>query len=82
MKEHKQKTLMLFAVCFLLFISELPQAILILISIYSDFYFLNVYKPLSDFLDMLILITYPINFFIYCLMSRSFRKEFKRFFSK
>jgi hypothetical protein len=74
--EHKQKTLMLLFVCLLLFIAELPQAFLLLCSIFSDYIYLTIYKPLGDLLDVLVLITYPINFFIYCSMSKLFRNEF------
>jgi len=74
--ECKHKNIMLSSVCLLLFIAELPQAFLLLCSIFSDYIYLSFYKPLGDLLDILVLITYPINFFIYCSMSKSFRKEF------
>jgi hypothetical protein len=80
--EHKQKTLMLLFVCLLLFIAELPQAFLLLCSIFSDYIYLTIYKPLGDLLDVLVLITYPINFFIYCSMSKLFRNEFFYFLNK
>ena len=71
-----QKTLMLLTVSTLMFIAELPQAILLLISIFSKFIYSNLYKPLGDFLDVFVLIAYTINFLIYCSMSKLFRDEF------
>jgi len=79
--EHKRKTLMLLFVCLLLLIAELPQALLLLCSIFSDHIYLNIYKPLGDLLDVLVLITYPVNFFIYCSMSQLFRNEFYSIFN-
>jgi thyrotropin-releasing hormone receptor len=67
---------MLVSVCLLLLIAELPQAILLLCSIFSEFVYFELYKPLGDLLDILVFITYPIDFFIYCSMSKLFRKEF------
>jgi thyrotropin-releasing hormone receptor len=74
--EHIQKTVMLLLVCLLLLIAELPQAILLLCSIFSDYIYWSFYKPLGDLLDIIVFITYPIDFFIYCSMSKLFRKEF------
>jgi hypothetical protein len=39
-------------------------------------FFLNIYKQLGNLLDVLVLITYTINFFINCLMNELFRNEF------
>jgi len=61
---NKQKSttnyhdIMLSSVKLLLLMAELPQALLFLCSIFSDYIFLNVYKPLGDLLDVLVLITY------------------------
>ena len=73
---HIHKTVMLLLVCLLLLIAELPQAILLLCSIFSDYIYWSFYKPLGDLLDIIVFITYPIDFFIYCSMSKLFRKEF------
>jgi hypothetical protein len=75
-EKNNHKTIMLVSVCLLLLIAELPQAILLLCSIFSDYIYWSFYKPLGDLLDILVFITYPIDFFIYCSMSELFRKEF------
>jgi hypothetical protein len=80
-KSTNYHDIMLSSVKLLLLMAELPQALLFLCSIFSDYIFLNVYKPLGDLLDVLVLITYPINFFIYCLMSELFRNEFYLLFN-
>lgn len=82
--DHIRTTIMLIIVCGLFFIAEIPQAILLFISIFDfDFYF-NVYKPLGDLLDILVLINYSISFLLYCSMSQAFRDTvrslFKSFF--
>lgn len=73
---------MFLLVSLLLFLAELPQAILMLISIFSQQFYLTIFRPLNDMLDVLVLLTFPINFLIYCSMSKIFRKQFCNFFSK
>lgn len=68
---------MLIIVCILFLITEFPQSILILFSIIrGDSFYVNVYTPLGDLLDMLALINNSINFLLYCTMSRAFRNTF------
>ena len=74
--EHLKKTIMLLFVCCLVFLAELPHTILKFISILNiDFYF-SFYMYVVDYLDFLVLITYPLNFLVYCLMSKLFRRQF------
>ncbi len=76
-KENLRTTLMLTIVCVLFLIAEFPQSIILSLSIIKgkDFYD-NVYMPLGDLLDMLVLINNSINFLLYCSMSRAFRNTF------
>ena len=74
--EHIKKTIMLLFVCCLVFLAELPHTILKFISVLNiDFYF-SFYMYVVDYLDFLVLITYPLNFLVYCLMSKLFRRQF------
>ena len=65
---------------FKLIINNIPL-ILFLYAIYNyniyiiDFYF-SFYMHVVDYLDFLVLITYPLNFLVYCLMSKLFRRQF------
>ena len=81
-KQINKKSLMFLLVSLLLFLAELPQAILMLISIFSQQFYLTIFRPLNDMLDVLVLLTFPINFLIYCSMSKIFRKQFCNFFSQ
>ena len=81
--EHFGTTLMLLMVCILFLISELPQSILIFLSIVKDEYFYNdIYLPLGDLLDLIALINSSINFILYCSMSSQFRTTFYAIFLK
>lgn len=80
-QQHVQKTFMLMLVCLLLFVAELPQALLMFISVLNRKFYYTIYKPLGDLLDILVLLTYSINFIVYCLMSNIFRKEFRQVFT-
>ena len=74
--DNLRATLLLIAVCTLFFIAEFPQAILLFISIFNQEFYFNVYKPLGDLMDILVLINYSISFLLYCIMSREFRNNF------
>jgi hypothetical protein len=77
-KENLRTTLMLVIVCVLFLITELPQCILIFLSIIlkkQDFYE-RVYMPLGDIMDIIALLNNSINFLLYCIMSRAFRTTF------
>ena len=79
-RKKDRTSLMLFIVCFLFFIAEFPQAILIFISILSETFYYEVYKPLGDLMDISVMINYLINFILYCSMSKEFRKTFSSYF--
>lgn len=81
-KEHLKKTVMLLLVCILLLIAELPHAIFMFISIFNKYVHENIYILFGDMFDALVLVTFMINFLIYCFMSESFRKEFFAFLKR
>ncbi|OWF46783.1 Thyrotropin-releasing hormone receptor [Mizuhopecten yessoensis] len=69
-----KNTYMLLVVIILFVVTELPQGILILLSLFLKGFFECVYIPLGDAMDILALINNAINFFLYCIMSSDFRK--------
>ncbi|ESO11227.1 hypothetical protein HELRODRAFT_91624 [Helobdella robusta] len=83
LEEKNSTTMMLVVVVGIFLLVEIPLAIFLLILVINN----SKLKPLisdasietiSLFLNFLILLSYPLNFFIYCLMSRQFRKSFKK----
>jgi hypothetical protein len=84
--ENLRTTLILVIVCSLFLITELPQSVLILLSLdltnkdESNFYN-SVYMPLGDLVDMIALFNNSINFVLYCTMSRAFRETFYSLFA-
>jgi len=62
-------------------LTELPQGVLALASAVDQRIFDNVYVPLGDVWDVLVLINSSANFILYCSMSAQFRATFKRVFS-
>lgn len=73
MRAHKRTTLMLLAIMTMFIISELPAAILVLVSVFVERFFMDYYMLFADTLDILSLINNAINFVMYCIMSRQFR---------
>ncbi|XP_045163841.1 G-protein coupled receptor dmsr-1-like [Mercenaria mercenaria] len=73
MRAHKRTTVMLLAIITMFIISELPSAILVLISVFQEGFFMDYYMLFADTLDMLSLTNNAINFIMYCIMSRQFR---------
>ncbi len=69
-------SIMLVVICILVLVAELPQAVLIFISIFNNKFYLYVYKPLGDLMDICVIVNYSINFILYCSMSSVFRKHF------
>jgi len=67
---------MLLAVVGLFQLTELPQGVLTLCSIFIPNFFFDVYWPLGDVLDIAALLNNSINFVLYCTMSRQFRETF------
>lgn len=78
--EHNRTTGMLLAIVVLFLITELPQGILTLLSIFIPNFYYDVYIPLGDILDIMALINNAINFVLYCTMSRQFRDTFVNVF--
>merc|ERR1719264_1357943 len=39
-------------------------------------FFIHCYHPMGDFMDVMALINSAVNFILYCLMSKQFRKTF------
>ena len=80
--EHNRTTLMLLAVVVLFLITEFPQGILTLLNIFIETFYLEVYTPLGDILDIMALCNNAINFVLYCSMSKQFRDTFISIFCK
>lgn len=78
--EHNRTTAMLFTVVCLFLVTELPQGVLTLCSIFIDGFYEDVYLPLGDLLDFLALLNNSINFVLYCTMSNKFRRTFVELF--
>ncbi|XP_059164780.1 G-protein coupled receptor dmsr-1-like [Physella acuta] len=71
--DNSRTTRMLLIVITLFLVTELPQAILIVLSATIPNFFQEVYLPLGDIMDVVALINNGINFLLYCIMSRDFR---------
>ncbi|XP_069107372.1 G-protein coupled receptor dmsr-1-like [Argopecten irradians] len=71
-------TVMLLAVLVLFLITELPQGILIVLSLIRAGFFEDVYIPLGDVMDILALVNNGVNFILYCSMNREFRRTLLR----
>ncbi len=80
--EHNRTTAMLVAVVLCFVIAELPQGILAFLSGVDTDIFMNYYVPLGDVWDIIVLVNSAVNFILYCIMSRQFRKTFKDVFFK
>jgi len=74
--EHNRTTGMLLAVVVLFLLTELPQGILTIITLMKEDFYMNVYMPLGDILDIMALCNNAINFVLYSTMSRQFRETF------
>jgi hypothetical protein len=86
LKEANCTTLMLVAVVGLFLLVEFPLAVLLILLIVEntfDVVLMSDHKRAlaSMFINLIILLSYPLNFFIYCGMSRQFRDTFRRLFS-
>lgn len=86
LRDSNCTTLMLIVVVTVFLIVELPLAIVSILHIISStiYEFLNykVANTLILFTNFFIILSYPINFAIYCGMSRQFRETFKDLFIK
>lgn len=80
-KQSDRTTKMLLVILILFLITEFPSGILaLMVGIYGDVFQQEVYEPLGEIFDALALINSSINFILYCLMSRMFRKNFCQIF--
>jgi len=78
--EHARTTAMLVAVVLCFATTELPQGVLAFLSGVDDRFFHDVYVPLGDVFDVVVLINSAVNFVLYCTMSRQFRQTFGELF--
>ncbi|XP_052832949.1 G-protein coupled receptor dmsr-1 [Octopus bimaculoides] len=76
LSEHSRTTKMLLTVIVLFLVTELPQGILIVMSITTPNIFDLIYVPLGDLMDIIALVNNAINFVLYCTMSQKFRNTF------
>lgn len=86
LKDSNCTTLMLVLVVGLFLLVEFPLGILMIIMIIQNTFNIHILEPgafstLSLFSNLFILLSYPLNFFIYCGMSKQFRETFKRLFT-
>ncbi|XP_076438714.1 sex peptide receptor-like [Babylonia areolata] len=86
LKDSNCTTLMLVAVVGLFLLVELPLGVLLVIMIISNTFDVKIlddltFQTLSLFSNFFILLSYPLNFFIYCGMSKQFRETFKTLFT-
>lgn len=85
LRDSNCTTLMLIVVVTVFLIVEIPLVVVTLLHVLSsmvikgflDYYFANI---LILFTNFFIILSYPINFAIYCGMSRQFRETFKDLF--
>lgn len=78
--DQNRTTWMLVAVVLSFVAAELPQGIIALLSgVYNEL-FDDVYVPLGDIWDILVLVNSAVNFVLYCTMSRQYRTTFKQIF--
>ena len=85
LKESNLTTLMLVAVVGLFLVVELPSGVLFIIMVVQNTFGINIISQdkmsiTTLIFNLFILLSYPLNFFIYCGMSRQFRETFKRLF--
>ncbi|KDR23127.1 FMRFamide receptor, partial [Zootermopsis nevadensis] len=80
-RQTDRTTRMLLAVLLLFLLTEFPQGILGLLSVwFGENFFKNCYQKLGEVMDILALINSAINFILYCTMSRQFRSTFSLLF--
>jgi hypothetical protein len=80
--ESNMTTLMLVAVVGVFLLAEVPFAVMMIALIVNNTWDLQLIDDYVQFmapllLNQFILYSYPLNFFIYCAMSRQFRETFK-----
>lgn len=84
LRDSNCTTLMLIVVVTVFLIVEIPLVVVTLLhiisSVFIEFLDYNVANALILFTNFFIIVSYPINFAIYCGMSRQFRETFKELF--
>ncbi|ERL84582.1 hypothetical protein D910_02011 [Dendroctonus ponderosae] len=84
LRDSNCTTLMLIVVVSVFLIVEIPLAVVTMLHIISssiiEFLDYDVANTLIIFTNFFIILSYPINFAIYCGMSRQFRETFKELF--
>jgi len=83
--ESNWTTLMLVAVVVVFLVVELPLAVLLIMLILGNTFDMEIIDVSSNevatlFVNMIIVLSYPFNFVIYCTMSRQFRSTFRSMF--
>ena len=78
--EHNRTTAMLVSVVLCFVATELPQGVIALLSGLNNRVFEEVYVPLGDVWDILVLVNSAVNFVLYCIMSRQYRLTFDKVF--
>lgn len=79
--QSDRTTKMLVAILLLFLVTEFPSGTVALLSGFlGESFHMNVYQPLGEIFDILALINSGINFILYCVMSRLFRKTFCKIF--
>ncbi len=71
--EHNRTTAMLVVVVLCFVAVEMPQGVLAFLGGIDQRIFDEIYAPLGDFWDMLVLVNSSVNFIVYCTMNRRFR---------
>ena len=84
--ENNVTTMMLVAVVGVFLLVEFPLAILVIILMIDNTFNLDVLDArrrdtCEQLINLFILLSYPINFFIYCAMSQQFRETFCSLFT-
>ncbi|XP_077284094.1 G-protein coupled receptor dmsr-1-like [Arctopsyche grandis] len=80
-RQTDRTTRMLLAVLFLFLLTEFPQGIMGLLSVFLGTpFFQQCYSKLGELMDIFALVNSAINFILYCTMSRQFRATFAQLF--
>jgi len=79
--ESSVTTMMLVAVVGVFLLVEFPLAVLVIVLVVDNTFDLDLLDPqrrdmYEQLINLFILLSYPINFFIYCGMSQQFRQTF------
>ena len=84
LKDSNCTTFMLVVVVAVFLVVEFPLGIIITLYVIGNTFqveaLINAFEVPSMYINFLIILSYPLNFFIYCVMSRQFRETFKRLF--